>query len=217
MAAPTYQSHTTNSGGGTAGAATVSVPGGYQLDDVLVPFIISHSEVGAPSGAWTHIGDQLSGTVLNISAWWKRALAAGSEPASYSFGFDGPSAYVQGCFLVRGVDPSIDPIIDFVGIDSLDNPGIDSAVDEWLLLGAFGVESSSGSGGFTPPVGMTERWDLRRLQFVLEGVHETLLTDGPTGHRQAAFSSSITRSVSMLVGITAEPAMTAQEGWGIPL
>lgn len=216
MAAPTYQNHSINSGGGTAGAANVLVPSGYQLDDVLVPFIITHSEVGAPSGAWTHIGDQISGTVLNISAWWKRALAAGSEPASYSFGFDGPSAYVAGCFLVRGVDPSIDPIIDFVGAASLNNPGIESAIDEWLLLGAFGVESSSGSGSFTPPTGMTERWDLRRLQFVLEGVHETLLTDGPTGSRQATFSSSITREVSMLVGVTAETAL-AQEGWGIPL
>lgn len=176
--------------GSSASSLTVNVPAGVQNNDILLAQVMlgSSQAVTTPAG-WTLLAGPLADyttSSVNAYVFWR---VASSEPASYTFSFSG-SANSVGCMLAySGGDPS-DPIDD-----------IQTAVDSSLSTShnASAVTTSRGGnlivvlwGGFesndftwTPPSGMTERYDGGRKSassyYVISADDMVKATAGSTG------------------------------------
>lgn len=186
-----------NAGGGS-GASTsraISRPSGTQAGDLMVAAISVRGGTGTsitPPTDWNLLRRDDSGTTLSTAVYYK--FAATGDPGSFTWSF---SANVK----------NVGAILSF------DNPDAASPLDvhngqanpSGLLVAAPSVTASAASSiltgfysiadfdTFTPPVGMTERTDIRSSSgsaVALEATTETLASGGATGTRTATATAA---------------------------
>src|SRR5439155_22366620 len=140
----------------------ISKPRGVDARDVRAASVETAGGTGttitAPS-VWTLIRRDNSTTALAMATDYNVALS--TEPASYSWGLGSSNVAASGGILAyANVDTSA-PINASGGLvngssASVTAPSITTTVANTMLVGFFGSASSS---SFTPPTGMTERYD----------------------------------------------------------
>lgn len=185
-------------------AIVLAKPAGLTTNDVLLAAVIVHGTptITPPTG-WTLIRSDVNGTDLKQAVYWH--LAGGSEPSTYTFSFSVPvSATVAGIAAYSGVNTTT-PIDVSAGqanasSSSITAPSVTTTVANTMIVGIFGLDNDA---TFTPPSGMTERWDVD-VQGTSDGGSEAAdvakATAGATGTKVATASASAV-SIGQLVAL----------------
>ncbi|MBI4093524.1 hypothetical protein HY417_01040 [Candidatus Kaiserbacteria bacterium] len=113
--------------------------------------------VDAPTG-WTEILGTDNDDRVSVISYWK--VAGGDEPSTYTWSVDGRESMVGGITRYSGVDPNdpIDVAAGAVGNSRTPTaPSITTSEAGEKIVAVFGVDSNA---SFTPPLGMTEKYDI---------------------------------------------------------
>ena len=194
-----------------ATSITINAPAGTASGDVLIAIVAHQNGVNrnlVPPSGWTAVPstDWSDGTNARIRSFFK--VAGPLEPPSYTFTFaSGAGQDMSGGILaVLGGSPTA-PVNasngqnnGSVGSKNVTAPSISTTVANTLLVfgGACNVSAS-----FTPPVGMTEHWDIASsgtYKVATEAASQPLGALGATGIRVATASTSC-RSVAVSIAI----------------
>jgi hypothetical protein len=194
---------------------TINVPAGTVANDVMIASVTVRPCSSASGGActmavtapagWTLV-DQVDQTTgggtggFGNRLFVYRRVAAGAEPASYTWLINGPPAQngaAGGIVSFSGVD-NASPIITSVGQATASStshaaPSLDvgTVANAWLLT----THSSNSSSFWTPPAGMTERVDIASLAppddlgLSIQINTELLAGTGATGTRTASYAA----------------------------
>ncbi|MDD5571924.1 MAG: hypothetical protein PHD97_12310, partial [Bacteroidales bacterium] len=155
---------------------TINKPTGTTVNDILIAQITYRPGAGdiygftSPAG-WTRIRQIGSFNVqYQTEIFYK--IAGGAEPASYTFTGSNPLDIVGAILAYRGVDVT-NPIISssgrFTPCECGDGtlhptPCMCTPVDSSMIVALFGLDDCSTCNlndvNFTPPAGMTERYDI---------------------------------------------------------
>jgi hypothetical protein len=137
----------------------INTPGGVQDGDVMVATIGARWTTGftitAPAG-WTLVGSGTNGGCCTMSVYTK---AASSEPANYTWTFSASTAAAGGISAYWNVDTVTTYDVQGGNASSGLNattPVITTTQPAELLVASF---MSAAIGTWTPPTGMTERFD----------------------------------------------------------
>src|SRR6185369_16959851 len=136
-----------------AEAATVTIPAGHQLGDVILIFAFRDGSATNPTipTGWTNITNTTDGgTLSSVSVGWK--LAASSSETSGTW----TNATGLVCHVYRGLDP-IKPFGTFVGtqntVANVQYSGVTITANQWIVafVGhvSIDVSISSAPSGFT--------------------------------------------------------------------
>lgn len=154
-----------DSGTGTATSIVVGKPAGVASDDVLlVGLSIDGATAVTPPTGWTAIAVQQRGSTAHRSFTFVR-VAAGSEPADYTFTLDVASQFAWGCSAYTGVDGTTpqDAAVKTNHFGATLTPATSSlttVTDDALLVALFSARGTGGATStWTPPTGFTERVD----------------------------------------------------------
>jgi len=196
--APAVRSHTTarvNDGS----AIAVSRPKGVASGDLLLATVVHqgarYATLNPPSG-WTAVPEtdfKVAGTEARTQLFYK--VASASEPASYTFNLAEGGAVVDisgGITAFTGVDPT-QPISTSNGSSnsgsySVPAPALSPA---WRNTHLVYVGASGDPATWTPPTGMTERFELSSsgsYETTMEVATQALSVGGATGTRAATMS-----------------------------
>lgn len=186
-------------GGSGVGSVTVNVPAGTVNGDLLVVQVAwnENATLNNPAG-WTQIREDQTG-IGGVAALNSRLMyrIAASEPASYTWTFASGTRRIAGCMVnLTGADTSAP--IDSSSGQASDGPSttdvvaptVDPVVSDGFLL-YFG--SCRQSTTFTPPAGMTERYDGANGSGVtVEMASEQLASGAATGTRTGVMAGATT-------------------------
>lgn len=162
QAAITYVASTTiPSSGAPAASIAISVPAGIAVGDLLLAQVAVRGGTGTtvtPPAGWTLVTSGDSTTNLKQSIYYR--LVDGTEPASYTFSFSSNQRAAAGMIAYRGVDTSA-PVNVFstrvnASSTSVTTTAVTTTVSDTMIVGLFATATVS---SFTPPAGMTERYD----------------------------------------------------------
>jgi hypothetical protein len=186
-----------SAGNSNATTLTISRPAGVVQNDFLIAQITVRGGIGttitAPAG-WTLLRRENNGATLGQAIYHKVATA--SEPASYTWMFNGNRTASGGIIAYSGVDTAnpIDASGGQTGSGSMVTaPSIITTTSDTMLVGFFGIAHSA---TFTPPMGMTERYDVASTGAPMPdrtssaGADEPRPMAGPTGTRTATATQS---------------------------
>ncbi len=182
----------------------VSKPAGVVTNDVLIAAVtVDQTPTISPPAGWTLVRSDANGTIQTQAIYWH--AAGGSEPATYTFTFGGAvNSAVAGIAAYSGVNTTT-PIDVSSGqanatSTSVTAPSVTTTVANAMIVGIFGLDNDA---SFTPPAGMTERWDVD-VQGVndegSEGADVVKATAGATGAKVATATVSDT-SIGQLVAL----------------
>ena len=155
-----------NSGGATATSLVYNVPAGVALNDLMVAQVTlrggTNNTLAAPACAcWTLIRRDDATTNLTQALYYH--VATGAEPASYTWTLStAAQRYTGGIIVYTGVnnaspvDVTSGAVDTSAGSANVQAPSVTTTLANDQILGLFGIRSNS---TFTPPGGMTERWD----------------------------------------------------------
>jgi Galactose oxidase-like, Early set domain/Viral BACON domain len=223
-------SATANNGAG-ATTITVNKPAGTVSGDMMVAGIYvrgqGSSAIVTPPAGWALIRRTNSGSPAGAdgSLLSYHKVAGSAEPASYTWTFDISRRALGGIASYSGVNTST-PIDAHGGranaaSTAVTAPSITTTVPDTLLVGLFCLFNDA---TFTPPAGMTERWDFTVPNpngMAYEAATEARSGAGATGTR-AATSSLSAASLAQLIALkpqagvnytlTASPSTVAPGG-----
>jgi RHS repeat-associated protein len=182
----------------------VTKPAGVTTNDVLLAAInVDQTPTITPPAGWTLVRSDVNGTIQTLAIYWR--AAGGSEPASYTFTFGAAvNAATAGIVAYSGVDTTTP--IDVSGgqantaSTSVTAPSVTTTVANAMVVGFFGLDNDA---TFTPPSGMTERWDLDvqgTNDEASEAADVVKATAGATGTKVATATVSDT-SIGQLIAL----------------
>lgn len=186
-------------GGSAAASVTVNVPAGTVNGDLLVVQIgwNENATLNNPAG-WTQIREDQTGAggvaALNSRLMYR---VAASEPASYTWTFASGTRRIAGCMVnltgadtAAPIDSSSGQAQDGTSTANVTAPTVDPVVADGFLL-YFGASRSGTT--FTPPTGMTERYDGANGSGVtVEMATEQLASGAATGTRTGVLAAATT-------------------------
>nr|MDQ3822747.1 Ig-like domain repeat protein [Actinomycetota bacterium] len=199
------------------------MPAGVAANDVVVAQVTARggtlATIAAPGG-WTSIRRDDSGTALAQQVFYRVAQANESGP--YSFTITPGDKASGGIAAYRGVVPGA-PVADHSGQangtgTNVTAPAVSAGAANTMLVGVFGSARGSGTAGtnWTPPGGMSERWDESSTgnaagsRTSSEGADQTVGSGG-TGTRTAVNAGSAV-GIGQLVALAPDggnPTVTA--------
>ncbi len=204
-----------NSGGSGSSSLDVAVPAGVVAGDVLIAQVAVRGGSGnsiIPGAGWTAVSSEgVSGNTLRQAAYWRVATA--SEPASYRFVFGSSDRAAAGIAAYRGVDSSV-PVDQSstprVGSGStVQADGVTTGYSDTLVLGLFSVAQGA---SFTPPGGMSERYDDSTTAgpngVAVSGAELAQAANGATGNKSATASASAA-NIGQLLALKPAAALRA--------
>lgn len=159
---------------GTGNAAAVPVPAGLEVDDVVVICAYIHdnndSTFTLPTGFTATGGDSNNGTTRGqLRAWWKRITVAGDttdEPdGDYDISWTNSDDYEMVAVAFSGIVRAGVPVDAVNNANSASGtatttPSVSvSPVNFTFDAVFFGSNHASNAGAWTPPTGMTGRYD----------------------------------------------------------
>lgn len=175
-------------------SVTITKPAGVTTNDVLLAMVTVRSlpTITAPSG-WTLVRSDVSGTALLQSVYVK--VAGASEPASYTWTFDVPvSAAAGGISAYSGVDTTTPVNVSGgqanAASTTVTAPSVTTTVANARLVGLFGTTNNA---TFTPPSGMTERFDV-----AMDGAGSDVAGEGADVNQAAAGASGTKAATASL-------------------
>ncbi len=201
---PTFKA--VDTAGGDASSITITKPAGVvEGDFMLAQILVEKGGVTFTAPAdWTLLREDDSSSDALAQALFYR-VAGASEPADYTFSFDQAAKVAGAIGLFTDVDTA-NPVDAHSGQASSGGdptaPSITTTVAGTQLVALFGM---SGVSTFTPPVGMTERWDFNPGDNPsISGAEETFAGIGATGSRTAT-GTSANKSISQLIALAPAP------------
>lgn len=184
----------------TASAAVVTKPSGVVSGDLLVCVHTSDisgtfAAMTAPAG-WTLL-DQSSQTSAGFMKIWTR-VAGGSEGASYTFNDDTDADSCVSMIAVQtGTYDTTTPISDYAfggsntASVSHPAPSVTGIAGALLITAHFGGSNANATLTYTPPSGMSERFENSASRWVVMGTNTLdLAAGGATGTKTATCSAS---------------------------
>jgi hypothetical protein len=177
------------------------VPAGTAAGDLLLAFAANMNGQNrnmAAAAGWTAVPNTevFNGTGVRTHAWYR--FAGSSEPSSYSFTMTGGSGYdmsggiasIIGVATAAPINASAAQQNGSTSSTSVTAPSVTTTLANTLLLfgGACNVAIT-----YTPPVGMTERWDIASggtYRVATELAAQALPAAGATGTRTATASGT---------------------------
>jgi hypothetical protein len=214
--------HSASSGGMVGTSLTLNKPAGAVVNDLLLAQVTirSASITITPPAGWTLVrrDDTGSGSNQLGQAVYYR-FAGGSEPASYAWTFSGSIDASGGIVSLAGVSPT-SPIDVSGGLGgsgtSVTAPSVTTTASNDGLVAFFGSGSST---AFTPPTGMTERYQAGGGQTAVSAADGSQAAVGATGPRTATAPSAASSSpnIGQLVALRKDatppttPALTLSE------
>jgi hypothetical protein len=211
---PTVRSQSTGTSNGPATSLNLPLPAGTTAGDLLLAFAANMNGQNrnmAPPAGWTTVPNTevFNGTGVRTHAWYR--FAGFSEPSSYAFTMTGGAGYDMsgGIAAITGASTTA-PINasaaqqNGAASNLVTAPSITTTLPNALLIfgGACNVAIT-----YTPPVGMTERWDVASsgsFKVATELATQALPAAGATGIRRATASG--TNCSSAGVDIALAPA-----------
>jgi large repetitive protein len=202
------QSSTANSSSGATSLA-ITAPSSVATGDVLIAGLTvssNNTSITAPSG-WTLINRTNSGSNISAASYYHVVTNGASEPSSYTWTFGGSFAASGGIVRYVGVDTSdpIDASSIVAGNDSSPTaPSVTTTSANDLVVALFGSDST---GTFTPPSGMTERYDVHNTSASGPGTEAADVAQasaGATGAKAATATASA-RWVAQLIALNPAP------------
>lgn len=210
--------------GNSSNGASLSVPAGTQIGDVLVAQVVvgGNTTVTTPAG-WSLIGNDEQAGDVQQSLYYKVAMAT-DIGANVSWGFGGisyffatyPRPYILSMSAFRGVD-NITPIAGDNSVNGsvpnnrrINAPAVTTLNANSYLLAAYAVDEANRD--FTAPSGMDKRYNetqsatvrvLFTRDYNLSAMSSTepFAAIGSTGNREARVSSRGGNFVSHLVAL----------------
>ena len=227
LAAITLRGATSNTNNTGATTLSLSIPTGVAAQDVLLAQVVveggSGINVTSPAG-WTQIRRDDSAAATGgsgfpaMSAVLYDHVATASEPATYSWTFSASEEASGGIADYAGVNTAtpIDassgqPNNDTGSSATMTAPSVTTtfANDTLIFFGAYDAYLS-----WTPPPGMTQRWDITSSQYTGAYMADQALTAaGPTGTVTAMGPYNGFTNVSALVALA--PALPVPSVTGI--
>ena len=190
-------------------ALTINVPAGTVANDVMVAAIAlkSASITITPPAGWTSLNrvNQAAGDSNAQEIFYR--IAAGSEPASYTWNFSAAVfGAAGGVVTYRGVDTTT-PIDVFGGnvtasATTHTATGVTATANNTMVIS---THSFSSAETWSPPAGMTERVDIASLTVANAGgisleMNEVLqLAAGATGDKTATASGNADTGVAQIL------------------
>ena len=152
-----------------AASVTLNKPSGLHTDDVMIATFGVRGGTGttvtAPDATWNSLARADNGTTLSIVTFWHAVTNAGTEPASYTFTFNGSVKGGAALSAFGGVD-SANPIDQETGQSTPSGTShtalsVTTGAANEMLVTMHAVAGFSGSigNGWTPPAGMAELVD----------------------------------------------------------
>lgn len=195
---PTHRGSVGGNNGGGAATLTINKPGGVVANDVMVAAISvrggSATTITPPAG-WTLVRAIDNGTTIRMAVYFK--VATGGEPASYTWTFDSSQKASGGIQAYSNVD-TIAPIDAENGQATPSGtqhstPSITTYSNNEMLVASFSIARGT---TFTPPAGMTERYDTASTgggppsRTTSEGDDLLQVTAGATGVKTATAAAA---------------------------
>lgn len=148
-------------GGAAVASISVDVPAGIAVGDILLAQIAvrggSDTTVTPPAG-WSVVLTHNRGTTLQQAIFYR--IADGSEAASYDFDFSPNQRASGGMLAYRGVDTAfpvnVSSTRDNASSSSVTANAVTPTVSDAMIVGFFATSTVT---SFTPPAGMTERYE----------------------------------------------------------
>jgi hypothetical protein len=197
--------HAASSAGNTSTTSlTISAPSGAQAGDVEVAAVDvrGNPSLTAPTG-WTLVRSDQNGNLVRQAVY--SHVVGSSEPSSYTWSWNFNAGASGGIVAYGNVDTAnpVNAVGGTIGSAStITAPSVTTTVSGAMLLGFFGT---SAPATFTPPGGMTERFDdfakSGTYLAATEGAEQLLGAAGSTGSRTAT-ASYAAGSVGQLVALT---------------
>lgn len=174
---------------------TVSKPTGVVEGDVMVAQITVSSSAGSiPPSGWSLIRNLVASFSHSTATYYK--VAGASEPVSYTWTIGCGCWETAAIIAYSGVDIA-SPIDAENGQLGSSTPPVTTTVPGDMIVTFF---SANNGGTWTPPLGMTERYDIR-IPFGFasaEGADAYQLNAGETGSKTATDSTASTASIIAL-------------------
>ena len=189
--------HSASSRGTVGTSLTLNKPAGTVVNDLLLAQVTirSTSITITPPTNWTLVRRDDTGSGANQlgqAVYYK--FAGGSEPASYAWSFSGSIDASGGIVSQAGVSPA-SPIDVSGGLGgsgtSVTAPSVTTTALNDGLVAFFGSGSST---AFTPPAGMTERYQAGGGQTAVSAADGSHAGAGATGARTATAPSAASSS-----------------------
>ncbi len=194
---------------------TVNRPGGVVAGDFLLAMVNARGGtsrvITAPAG-WTLVRRDNNST--NVAQAIYRKLATGSEPLSYTWTFNASVKATGGIVPYVGVDSAapIDVSSSNVNVSSSSSAtalSVTTTATNHRLVGFYGI---SDDRTWSPPAGMTERWDARSgggaSSIASEAADVTQAAAAASGNKTATASGGglwVAQLVALRVDATAPP------------
>ena len=149
-------------------STTLNKPSGLHTNDVMLAgFAVrggSGTTITAPDATWNAVTRIDNGTTISIVTFWHAVTNVASEPASYTFTFNGNVKGGAGLVAYSGVDNAapIDQQAEQTTPSGTSHTALSvtTGAANTMLVTLHGVAATSGGiSGWTPPGGMTERVD----------------------------------------------------------
>jgi uncharacterized repeat protein (TIGR01451 family) len=181
---------TSAAGGG--GTLAISKPANVISGDVLVAGISfrdgSTISVTPPAG-WTLVRRTDQAAEIGLAVYYK--VAGASEPASYAWTASPAASMAGGIQAYSGVD-STTPVHVEAGQATPSGtthptPSVNTTVTNTMIVTTHAARR--GGGTWTPPTGMTERYDIRTGPVAIEGNDVPQATAGSSGAQTATLSN----------------------------
>lgn len=198
-------------------SAPVSTPVGTVNGDLMLACIATANEsltITAPAG-WTQVPVAVNETTCEMR-WYVHTAA--SEPGSRSWTFSGSTGWVAGIVTFRGASPggvhgSSQANPGGGGMNHPTNPVTTLSVGAWLAT-SFSAQNVLPLG-WTPPPGMTERWDRSAGLLGPQNVVSSVDSEGPVAvgtYTRTATATPALNSINSLLAVEPDQTVT-----GIPL
>jgi hypothetical protein len=217
---PAITLRTTATSAATSGAASLTInrPGAVVAGDFLLALVNARGGtsrvITAPAG-WTLVRRDNNGTSVAQAVY--RKVATASEPLSYTWTFNASIKASGGILPYVGVDSTAPIDTSSAAVNSFSSssataPSVATAVANDRIVGLFGIDDNL---TWTPPTGMTERWDARASNgsgsISSEAADVSQASAGATGNKTATASGggfSVAQLIALRVDATPPPAPT---------
>jgi hypothetical protein len=211
----TFRSAASTGGGGEA-YITIATPAGVAAGDFLIAQITHRAgaalTITPPDASWNLIRSDSNGATITSALYYKVATSA--EPASYTWNFSAGVKASGGIIAYQNVNNG-DPIdVTSAGTGNsmlVTAPTATTNTANTMVVGFFSMANCNNGGDYwTPPVGMTERYDVNATGAFAqrsnsEGADVAQALAGATGPKSAVPASSgawIGQLVALKVDVT---------------
>ncbi len=191
----------------TTTSLIVPRPAGVVSGDVMVAVVdVRQNPTATAPAGWSEVSMTPNGTTYRQFVYTK--VATGSEPTSYTFGFN-QSRRASGAIAAYSGVSTTSPVESFTAATAssaaITAPSATTVATQAMVVGAFSINNSS---AIAPPAGMTERAEIASGSAIKTEVADYVQTSpGATGAKTATAATATANIGQLIVLRPAGPAV----------